>query len=866
MKRNLFIIGLLCILQTLFCQVPAGMTYQAVARDLQGNPLPDLYMLVRLTFYQDNTAVWSEDHMVVTDSRGLFSLVIGEPSVPGSGSAGSFDAINWAEGELELGLELDFGEGITDLGRSRLLSVPYALYAAGGPGVEGQSLSLEGNVLTISGGNSVELPGSADTDPTNELQDLSFTGQTLALSGDPTPTAINLSDIVVSASGWQRTGDTISTGQYVGIGTSSPNRSALTVQGKDLTAGQPLFEVRREDGVPVFAVYNDGVIVFVDEDAPQKALKGGFAVGGYKKNGKGLTQEYLRVTPDSVRIFVPETAPGKGAKGGFAVGGYSRSAKGPGQDLLVVNPDSVRIYVPNKENDPGFVGLQGGFAVNTYDPLQAGQSPKEYIMGVNRGITRFNTSDNRQGFAVGSQGEGWSSSYLQVTPVNTFVGFESGINTRNDPDAWNASQGSMNVFLGYKSGKANRYGHHNVFLGYQAGSSMVGDSLDEFSGGHNIFIGPAAGLSFKTGNSNIFLGSGAGASVTNSVGNIFIGREAGSPGSDLFNNLIIGNSAGSQVSGSENIILGSSAAAQGNAGSGNVIIGNYAGYYNSGSGNVFLGNYAGYNEDSNNRLYIDNSDTNRPLLFGEFDSGFLRINSFASINDFTESQYRLKVVEDRADSYTNAVYVQHNATAGAGTAIYGIGGSTGVYGQSSNTGSGSRYGMQGWAYNGTYNYGIAGYAFTGTYNYGVYGYANSGTSYAVYASGNLAYTGSLIAASDGKLKEEVRTLGPSLEKIMQVQPRSYHFRDDAASKGYSLPDVPQYGFIAQELELVFPELVVEVRQPAGPGPDGRAEETDLSYKGVKYMEMIPVLLKAIQEQQEEIEQLRQRITELERGR
>ena len=46
----------------------------------------------------------------------------------------------------------------------------------------------------------------------------------------------------------------------------------------------------------------------------------------------------------------------------------------------------------------------------------------------------------------------------------------------------------------------------------------------------------------------------------------------------------------------------------------------FAGFSNTaGSGNVFLGNEAGYKETGSNKLYIDNSDTSTPLIYGQFD-------------------------------------------------------------------------------------------------------------------------------------------------------------------------------------------------------------------------------------------------------
>ena len=129
---------------------------------------------------------------------------------------------------------------------------------------------------------------------------------------------------------------------------SSPTRK-FTIQAE---TGHPvdsaLFEVRNAEGQTVFAVYPEGTRVYVlDEEA--KGVKGGFAIGGYARKAKGITQEYMRVTPDSIRMYF-DKEPTKGVKGGFAIGGYSRKAKGnteyfniSGQTTAEVIPGENRV-------------------------------------------------------------------------------------------------------------------------------------------------------------------------------------------------------------------------------------------------------------------------------------------------------------------------------------------------------------------------------------------------------------------------------------------------------------------------------------------------------------------------------------------
>ncbi len=87
---------------------------------------------------------------------------------------------------------------------------------------------------------------------------------------------------------------------------------------------EALFEVKRKDGQTVFAVYPDGVNVYVP-NSDGKASKGGFAVGGFGSSKS--SEDYLWVSSYSVRINIDPDPSGKAAKGGFAVGGFGM-AKG----------------------------------------------------------------------------------------------------------------------------------------------------------------------------------------------------------------------------------------------------------------------------------------------------------------------------------------------------------------------------------------------------------------------------------------------------------------------------------------------------------------------------------------------------------
>ena len=127
-------------------------------------------------------------------------------------------------------------------------------------------------------------------------------------------------------------------------------------------------------------------------------------------------------------------------------------------------------------------------------------------------------------------------------------------------------------------------------------------------GTDNTAVGHNAG---SNGTGNTSVGKAAGDVVTGSS-NAFFGLNAGRVNLAASNNAFFGHSAGYSItSGGNNTFLGYQ------AGRSNII----------GTGNVFIGKDAGYSETGSDRLYIDNSSTSTPLVFGNFSSNQVGINS-----------------------------------------------------------------------------------------------------------------------------------------------------------------------------------------------------------------------------------------------
>jgi len=193
---------------------------------------------------------------------------------------------------------------------------------------------------------------------------------------------------------------------------------------------------------------------------------------------------------------------------------------------------------------------------------------------------------------------------------NTFIGRYAG---------YTNIEGVKNTFLGYSAGYLNT-ASYNVFLGYNAGHFNT-------TGAYNTFLGHLAGYNNTIGYRNTIIGNEAGISNTEGYGNNFIGNYAGLTNTTGYYNTFQGNSAGYyNTTGSQNAFFGTLAGRNNVQGHANTLIGYGAGYSVEGSGNVCLGYQAGFNETGSNKLYIDNTNTATPLIYGDFAANTITIN------------------------------------------------------------------------------------------------------------------------------------------------------------------------------------------------------------------------------------------------
>ncbi len=184
-----------------------------------------------------------------------------------------------------------------------------------------------------------------------------------------------------------------------------------------------------------------------------------------------------------------------------------------------------------------------------------------------------------------------------------------------------ANAGTLNIFVGKETGASIATGIHNSAVGNYA-------LHDNNEGNYNSAIGNYALYSNTTGHNNSAMGYQALYSNTEGYRNSAMGHGALFSNTTGNYNSAIGRTAlYSNTTGHNNSAMGLSALHSNVTGSQNSAVGNYAGYNSTGGGNVFLGFQAGYNETGSNKLYIANSSTNPPLIYGEFDTGNVGIGT-----------------------------------------------------------------------------------------------------------------------------------------------------------------------------------------------------------------------------------------------
>ena len=383
------------------------------------------------------------------------------------------------------------------------------------------------------------------------------------------------------------------------------------------------------------------------------------------------------------------------------------------------------------------------------------------------------------------------------------------------------SAGLYNAFVGFQAGKSVTSGVQNAAFGYNALTANT-------TGSQNTALGKA--VLYKNIDGKFNSGSGYQALYNNDHGNyntasgaysLFINQSGSENTAVGFSALRVNSSGGLNSAFGENALYnnqiggyntasGVNALFSNTSGSTNIAIGFQAGYHNSvGNNNVYLGSNADGLADLSNTVALGANvkaiQSNTIILGTGQKVGIGTNNPSAKLYVTTQNE-------------TTATYSFSNAIGGIG-----------VTGEASNNG----------------NF---------TVPKGVQGICSTSAGWAGYFQGEVGSTGNSFQVSDQRLKENIKPIDKVLDKIMLLKPSVYNFRSEYSKM--NLPKGEQMGFIAQDIEKVFPQLVkTTVEKQAD---NGKTSEL----KSVNYIGLIPLLTKAIQNQQEEINELRQEVKRL----
>ncbi|MFA5048033.1 MAG: tail fiber domain-containing protein [Patescibacteria group bacterium] len=399
------------------------------------------------------------------------------------------------------------------------------------------------------------------------------------------------------------------------------------------------------------------------------------------------------------------------------------------------------------------------------------------------------------------------------------------------------------------------------------------------TGGTNLGIGAGALAANATGTWNTAIGSLAMGSNISGSYSFALGKMALAKNESGNNNIAIGDTAlGENISGSSNLAIGDYALFK-NTGSNNTAIGAGAGHENvSGNGSVFIGPSAGYYETAGDKLFIDNRQRSseadgriKALIYGIFAdtaaNQYLNFNSNVSIAGSatttgtstlaTTSVSKLTVGDSNVYWKTSKLFLDgfgdfpflsgqgvsttdsntkypfgviENGLYLANTLNDGVDGAVGLnfINYSTSTSSMTSAGTMEANFNlgaFTFNWDVLPADDDGTYNLGASGHLWN----------EIFATNGTINTSDARLKDNVNNLNYGLDQVLGLRPVTYTWKNRPQ-------DGTKIGLLAQEVLPLIPEAV-------NIGDD--ANHT----LGLRYDSFIPVLVKAIQQQQVEINNL-----------
>ena len=403
-------------------------------------------------------------------------------------------------------------------------------------------------------------------------------------------------------------------GSKVGIGTTSP-QEALHVEGRiHLDSGSS------STLIGTYLPSSTGTsVTAIGKSAMSSTTTASFttAVGAFA----GLHQNGTRNT--AIGNNAMRGSIGSNGEFNVAVGEQSLHSLTSGDRNIAVGP--YALHANTLANNNVAVGYEAGYS-------NATNSGSTYV-----GTYSGKNATGYGNVSVGMQAaQGGSGATFSETVAVGFLALNA------------LTTGANNTSVGSQALTALATGSRNTALGYQAGSALTVENDNTLIGHNTVIVGSdstVVGQSAQSGATSVSVGSDS-VSADNSVA---VGYNADSAnlavaiGGDSRaerESVSVGRLSGFYNQGEENTAIGYGSGAGSTSGANydyNTLIGYMTGFQlTTGSGNVLLGHQAGYNlVAENHQLHITGHANlaNDPLIYGEFDNEFVKINGDLEVRD-----------------------------------------------------------------------------------------------------------------------------------------------------------------------------------------------------------------------------------------